>query len=103
VGREAARVRWWAANGPDEVSNALALCSLHHKLFDRCAIGLTPNHATTVSAHFNGRSPASDDFVLSLVDRPLLTPQVEQHKPHPDQIAWYGNEVLRAPARQAAM
>jgi predicted restriction endonuclease len=32
---EAAHGRWWAAHGPDEVTNALALCSLHHELFHR--------------------------------------------------------------------
>ena len=32
VGIDAAHIRWWAADGPDEVGNALALCSLHHKL-----------------------------------------------------------------------
>ena len=40
VGLEAAHIRWWAADGPDEVDNAVALCSLHHKLLDRGAIGL---------------------------------------------------------------
>ena len=39
VGIEAARVRWWAANGPDQIKNSMALCWLHHKLFDRGAIG----------------------------------------------------------------
>ena len=34
VGLEAAHIRWWAADGPDEVDNAVALCSLHHKLLD---------------------------------------------------------------------
>src|ERR1039458_7420095 len=33
VGIDAAHVRWWAAAGPDEVANGIALCSLHHKLF----------------------------------------------------------------------
>jgi hypothetical protein len=32
---EAAPVRWWAFAGPDAVRNALALCELHHKLFER--------------------------------------------------------------------
>ncbi|MHB1445630.1 MAG: HNH endonuclease [Acidimicrobiales bacterium] len=35
VAIDAAHVRWWAAAGPDDVANGLALCSLHHKLFDR--------------------------------------------------------------------
>jgi putative restriction endonuclease len=34
VGLEAAHVRRHSQDGPDEVSNGLALCSLHHTLFD---------------------------------------------------------------------
>ena len=103
VGIEAAHVRWWAADGPDELSNALAPCSLHHKLFDRGAIGLTTNHTAAVSTHFIGRSAAAEGSVLSLVDRPLLMPQAGQSKPHSDQIAWHRREVFRAPARQAVI
>lgn len=99
VGIEAAHVRWWAANGPDEVSNAMALCSLHHKLFDRGAIGLTATHDAIVSSHFIGRSEAFGSAVLSLVDRPILVPQAGQPKPHPRQIAWHRREVFRDPAR----
>jgi predicted restriction endonuclease len=32
---EAAHIKWHQAGGPDEERNGLALCSLHHKLFDR--------------------------------------------------------------------
>ena len=100
VGLEAAHVRWWAADGPDELSNALALCSLHHKLFDRGAIGATLNHEVMVSSHFIGRSEAADTVVLSLVGRPLVMPQSGQPQPHPTQIAWHHKEVFRTPERQ---
>lgn len=65
VSVEAAHVRWWAAHGPDEVAYALALGSLHHELFDRGAIGLTPDHTVAVSGQFIGRSPAPDSSVRS--------------------------------------
>src|SRR6478672_10825060 len=39
VGLEAAHVRWFNLGGPDDPDNGLALCSLHHKLFDRGALG----------------------------------------------------------------
>ena len=35
VGIEAAHVRWSNFDGPDELNNGLALCTLDHKLFDR--------------------------------------------------------------------
>jgi putative restriction endonuclease len=34
VGIDAAHVRWFAFGGPDALDNGLALCALHHKLFD---------------------------------------------------------------------
>ena len=34
VGIEAAHIRWHSQQGPDEITNALALCALHHTLFD---------------------------------------------------------------------
>ncbi len=42
VGLDAAHLRWWAFDGPDEVANALCLCTLHHKLLDRGALGSSP-------------------------------------------------------------
>ena len=37
VGLEAAHIKWHQAGGPDTEVNGVALCSLHHKLFDRGA------------------------------------------------------------------
>ena len=34
VALEAAHIKWHRAGGPDQVRNALALCALHHRLFD---------------------------------------------------------------------
>lgn len=40
VGIEAAHVRWHSQQGPDELGNALALCALHHTLFDLGVLGI---------------------------------------------------------------
>jgi HNH endonuclease len=37
IGVDAAHIRWHAHGGPDEVPNGLALCALHHRLFDHGA------------------------------------------------------------------
>jgi putative restriction endonuclease len=34
LGLEAAHIKWFQAGGPDIEANGLAMCSLHHKLFD---------------------------------------------------------------------
>jgi putative restriction endonuclease len=59
VGLEAAHVRWFNLGGPDAFDNGLALCSLHHKLFDRGALGLDPEHRVVVSRHFTARTEAA--------------------------------------------
>ncbi|MGW7547195.1 phosphorothioated DNA-binding restriction endonuclease [Streptomyces sp. NPDC054770] len=63
VGLEAAHVRWWAYDGPDDVDNGLCLCSLHHKLFDKGVLGIGDGHRILVSQRFVGRSPAARDHV----------------------------------------
>ena len=44
--------RWFNLGGPDKLDNGLALCSLHHKLFDRGALGLSHEHEIQVSEVF---------------------------------------------------
>ena len=41
VGIEAAHVRWRSQQGPDEITNALALCALHHTPFDLGVLALS--------------------------------------------------------------
>ena len=38
VGLEAAHIRWHQFSGPDINENGLALCSIHHRLFERGAL-----------------------------------------------------------------
>jgi putative restriction endonuclease len=71
------------------VANTLALCSLHDKLFDRGAIGLTPDHSVAVSSHFIGRSAMADALVLSLADSPVLDLRAGQLRPHADHLTWH--------------
>ncbi len=42
IGLEAAHIKWFQAQGPDIVPNGLALCSLHHKIFDLGAFAILP-------------------------------------------------------------
>ncbi|SDM17463.1 putative restriction endonuclease [Geodermatophilus siccatus] len=57
VGIEAAHVRSFKLGGPDDLDNGLALCSLHHKLFDRGMLGLDDDLAVVVSQRFSARTP----------------------------------------------
>ncbi len=44
-----AHVRWHSQHGPDDLANALALCALHHALFDLGVLGITGDRRIRVS------------------------------------------------------
>jgi len=58
VGLDTAHVRWFAFDGPDDLDNGLALCVLHHKLFDLGVLGLDGAFRVLVSATFSARTAA---------------------------------------------
>lgn len=102
VAIDAAHVRWWAASGPDDLSNGVALCSLHHKLFDRRALGIGVDRTVTVSSHFITRSRSGEQLVLDLMGRPLVAPQPGNLQVHTRHITWHTSQVFRSPARVLA-
>ncbi|MFE6282984.1 phosphorothioated DNA-binding restriction endonuclease [Streptomyces sp. NPDC057877] len=102
VGLEAAHVRWWAFDGPDDLDNGLCLCALHHKLFDKGVLGVGERHRILVSQRFVGRSAAAREHVVALAGRPLIGPQ-----PGADRVAevhrsWHTSQVFRGSPRVAA-
>jgi putative restriction endonuclease len=102
IGLDAAHVRWWAIGGPDSIDNALALCTLHHRLFDRGVVGLADDATVMVSQLFVGRAPAAQAQVLSLAGAPLLPPQAGHPGVADTHRGWHTEQVFRAPARLAA-
>lgn len=101
VGLEAAHVRWWAFQGPDDLANCLCLCSLHHKLFDRGVLGLDSGRRITVSREFVGQSPAARQHVLELTGRALIGPQNGSARVAPAHITWHTAQVFRGEPRIA--
>jgi putative restriction endonuclease len=74
VGLDAAHVRWFAFDGPDTLDNGLALCVLHHKLFDRAYSGLITRCEST-SQPFTAHAPRPDG--------PFMTCMAGRYKPGP--------------------
>jgi len=96
VGVEAAHIRWFAFDGPDTPDNGLALCSLHHKLFDHGVLGLDHDLHITVSAKFTSRT-TTGQTVYQLHKRPLQ-PRPGTTPPAATHIAWHTHEVFKGPA-----
>jgi putative restriction endonuclease len=54
IGLDAAHIRWHQAGGPDEERNGLALCTLHHKVFDLGVFAIEPDRTLLVSDQVRG-------------------------------------------------
>jgi putative restriction endonuclease len=93
AGIDAAHVRWFNFDGPDDLDNGLALCALHHKLFDLGALGLDLSLRVLVSAVFNART-STGRAVYELHGR-LLTPRPGTITPSADHITWHAREVFK--------
>ncbi|MFD6415016.1 phosphorothioated DNA-binding restriction endonuclease [Streptomyces sp. NPDC060194] len=103
VGLEAAHVRWWAFDGPDEVENGICLCALHHKLFDKGVLGIGEGHRVLVSQRFVGHSPAARAHVVDLAGRPLLGPQPGARPVGAAYRTWHTEQVFRGSPRPTAV
>jgi putative restriction endonuclease len=93
VGLEAAHIRWFNFDGPDEMDNGLALCALHHKLFDRGVLGLSEEYRIQVSDAYTARTDAGR-VVYDLLDRPLR-PRPGTEVPALAHISWHQSQVFK--------
>lgn len=93
VGIEAAHVWWFAFGGPDTPDNGLALCSLHHKLFDLGILGLDRGLRLMVSAMFSARTQAGR-AVYDLHGRGL-SPRPGTALPAPRHVSWHAAQVFK--------
>lgn len=93
AGIDAAHVRWFSFGGPDDLDNGLALCVLHHKLFDLGAMGLDPAMRVQVSASFTART-AAGRTVYDLHGRELR-PRPGTALPAPAHVTWHSHEVFK--------
>jgi putative restriction endonuclease len=92
VGLEAAHVRWFNFGGPDELDNGLALCALHHKLFDRGALGLSEDNRVVVSSSF--RAVGSGRAVYDLHGH-LLQARPGSELPASAHVLWHSTQVFK--------
>ena len=90
---DAAHIRWHKAGGPDEIGNGMALCVMHHKLFDTGAFTVTPGDLTVIVARSVGGS-GSKRWLGRFDRRPLrVTP--ERQPPEAAHLKWHASEVFR--------
>lgn len=98
VGLEAAHIKWHQAGGPDVETNGLALCALHHKLFDQGAFTITEQMRLQVSRNAHGTG-GFQEWLGAFHNRPVQLPQAPTDHPLPSYVHWHAREVFKQPAR----
>nr|WP_310735507.1 HNH endonuclease [Cohnella herbarum] len=51
---DTAHIQWLQAGGPDSEENGIALCAMHHMLFDRRVITITSDREMIVTEEAHG-------------------------------------------------
>ena len=94
IALEAAHIKWHCAKGPDEVHNALALCALHHRLFDVGAFTLSNDRRIMVSDRAVGKGYKN---ALGRFDsKDIILPDNIDDVPDPGFIEWHHHNVFIA-------
>ena len=98
-GLEAAHIKWHQAGGPDDVTNGIALCVIHHKALDRGVIGLNEDLTIIISADLHGQSWAKEWFE-AFKGKVISAPTRAEWYPKVVYIRWHFEQVFRRPPKE---
>lgn len=101
VAIEAAHIKWHQAGGPDSEENGVALCALHHKLFDRGAFTITNDMEINVSDRAHGTS-GFNEWLMAYHGKEIKKPQRPSYYPMPEYVSWHISEVFQGYGRHDA-
>lgn len=89
---EAAHIRPVEANGPDILTNGIALSGTAHWMFDRGLISLADDLAILVSRQVNDQ-----EGVRAIINRTsrALTPSRPSQRPHPHFLQWHRDNCFK--------
>jgi putative restriction endonuclease len=90
---EAAHIRPVEANGPDIVSNGLALSGTAHWMFDRGLISIADDREILLSRHVN--DTAGVRAMINKTGR-ILPPARAVDQPHPHFLRWHRENCFKA-------
>ena len=99
IALDACHIRWQKAGGPDEAVNGLALCVMHHKLFDRGAYTLSKRLEILVSDDAHG-TKGFQEWLMDFHREKINPPQRQSYYPEIDFIGWHVREVFQGDYRE---
>jgi len=94
VALEAAHIKWHQAGGPDQENNGIALCSMHHKLFDRGAFAISDDMRMKVSEVAHGTN-GFDEWLMAYHGKEIRAPQRPSYYPEQEYVSWHVKEVFK--------
>ena len=99
IALDACHIKWQKAGGPDEAVNGLALCVMHHKLFDRGAYTLSKQWQILVSDDAHG-TKGFQEWLMDFHGEKINFPQRQSYYPELEFIGWHVNEVFQGDYRE---
>ena len=99
IALEASHIKWQKAGGPDEAVNGLALCVMHHKLFDRGAYTLSKRLEILVSDDAHG-TKGFKEWLMDFHRQKINFPQRQSYYPEVEFISWHVREVFQGDYRE---
>ncbi|WP_342548096.1 phosphorothioated DNA-binding restriction endonuclease [Paenibacillus sp. FSL P2-0089] len=95
---DAAHIQWHLAGGPDQEENGIALCTLHHKLFDRGVFTITNERKLLVAEEANG-TRGLEEWLMRYHGSEIRSPINPVYQPKRVFLEWHVREVFKGPAR----
>ena len=99
IALEAAHIKWKSHGGPSDAANGLALCVLHHELFDRGAFTLSKQRQILVSDDAHG-TQGFKEWLQRYHGKTILLPQRQSYYPEIQFIGWHVREVFQGNYRE---
>lgn len=99
AGLEAAHIQWFQAEGPDTETNGLALCALHHKIFDLGAFTIDASSLTLMFSQHAAMGEETKARLLAHHGAGMILPQSKRHYPDAERLEWHGRWVFKRPGR----
>ena len=93
IALDAAHIKWHQARGPATVQNGIALCALHHRLFDYGAFTLSPHLTVVVAQAAHGIG--SEEWLWRFAGQPLPADLHSDSRPDPAFLDWHLRNVFR--------
>ena len=91
---EAAHIKWHQRGGPAVVTNGVAMCAVHHTIFDRGAISFTLDHRIIVATGVS-RSESAKMWLWRFNGHELQLPPRKNMFPDARFVTWHHKNVFR--------